>query len=95
MPHTFSRTQALFKDFSKSFNDADEVILLPIYASAREKKGKVSSEDLAKKIKNARYNSSLQTCANYLKKKTQKNDVVILMGAGDAFRIWKLLRITN
>jgi len=95
MPHTFSRTRALFNDFSQSFVNADEVIFLPIYASAREIKGKVSSKDLAKKIKNARYSPSLQACANDLRKEVQKNYVVILMGAGDAFRIWKLLRITH
>ena len=35
-PHTFSRTQALLGEFARSFDDADQVVLLDIYA-AREK----------------------------------------------------------
>ena len=35
-PHTYSRTQALLADFAHSFDDADQVIVLDIYA-AREK----------------------------------------------------------
>ena len=35
-PHTYSRTQALLQDYAHSFDDADQVLLLDIYA-AREK----------------------------------------------------------
>jgi UDP-N-acetylmuramate--alanine ligase len=35
-PHTFSRTIALLDEFAQSFTDADQVIVLPIYA-ARER----------------------------------------------------------
>ncbi len=49
-PHLYSRTKLLLNDFAKSFNEADELILLPIYA-AREKEDKtISSEFLASKI---------------------------------------------
>lgn len=96
MPHTYTRTKALLDNFAASFINADEVIILPIYASAREKRGGVSSEDLANKIgKKARYIASVNTCASYLKQRINKNDIVVLMGAGDAFRVWDALRITN
>lgn len=36
MSHTYSRTQALLKEFSESFDSADVVILHKIYSSARE-----------------------------------------------------------
>jgi len=91
MPHTFSRTQVLFDDFTRSFTNADEVILLPIYASARETKGTVTSKDLAKKIKNAHFIASMEQCAKTLQQSTIKNNVVILMGAGDTFRVWDIL----
>ena len=91
MPHTFSRTQVLFDDFTRSFTNADEVILLPIYASAREKNGNVTSGDLAKHIPNARSVVSLEQCAKMLQQSISKNNVVILMGAGDAFRVWDIL----
>lgn len=35
-PHTLSRTQALWQEFAKSFNGADEVLFLPIFTSKRE-----------------------------------------------------------
>lgn len=36
MSHTYSRTQALLKEFAASFDSADQVILHKIYSSARE-----------------------------------------------------------
>ena len=50
-PHTFTRTEALLNDFAKSFNDADEIYLLDIFGSAREKQGGITSDDLAVAIK--------------------------------------------
>lgn len=90
-PHTFTRTKALFDDFVQSFNDADEVIVLDIYGSAREKQGGVSSADLAKKIeqsgKRTQYIPTLDECEKYLRNTISRRDVVVLMGAGDVFRI--------
>lgn len=37
-PHTFSRTKALFNDFTSAFSDADIAILTDVYPSARERK---------------------------------------------------------
>jgi len=100
-PHTFTRTKALFKEFSKSFGNTNELIVLDIYGSAREKQGGVSSRDLVKEI--VRFNTknnikqkvhhipSLETVHGYLRKNLKKNDLVLLMGAGDVFRIGKEL----
>lgn len=92
-PHTFTRTKALLDDFAKSFNDADEVIVLDIYGSAREEQGGAHSSDLVEKIKvNSKelkvgYIPTLKECEEYLRKNIERDDVVILMGAGDVFRI--------
>lgn len=92
-PHTFTRTKALFKDFVKSFNDADELVVLDIYGSAREKQGGVHSRDLVKEIKknkdekSVRYIPTLEKAENYLRNTAGPNDVILLMGAGDVFRI--------
>ncbi len=90
-PHTFTRTKALLNDFARSFDLADEVIVLDIYGSAREKQGGVHSRDLVVKIKeqgkNARYIPDLKSAQNYLRSCLGPNDLVILMGAGDVFRI--------
>ncbi|MFA6551737.1 MAG: UDP-N-acetylmuramate--L-alanine ligase [Patescibacteria group bacterium] len=113
MPHMFSRTKVLLDDFSKSFDNADEILILPTYSSARENKIYEISEDLVKKIKerchsrpsrrseakadessndiDIKYLSSIKSCADYLKSKVKKQDVVVLMGAGDTFRVWDTL----
>ncbi len=100
-PHTFTRTKALFKDFVTSFALTDELIILDIYGSAREKQGGVSSAQLAKKIKE--YNqqqgikqkvkaiATIPQVATYLKKKLNRQDVLLLMGAGDIFRVADIL----
>jgi UDP-N-acetylmuramate--alanine ligase len=44
-PHTYSRTQTLFFEFSRAFDDADEVLVTEIYAS-REAKQEFSSAEV-------------------------------------------------
>jgi len=98
-PHTYSRTKALFSDFSNSFNLADKVYITPIYASAREKKDfSVSGNKLAQAIKkynqNTYYVKDKKDLIEKLKKDLKKNDMVITLGAGDIFT-WhdKLIKI--
>lgn len=96
-PHTFTRTKALLDDFAKSFDNADEVIVLDIYGSVREKQGGVHSKDLVEKLKiqnsklKINYIPDLKKCEEYLRENIERGDVVILMGAGDVFRIGESL----
>jgi UDP-N-acetylmuramate--alanine ligase len=46
-PHTFSRIRALYADFMASFYEADEVLVLPIYAAREIDDGTLTSQDLA------------------------------------------------
>ncbi len=99
-PHTYSRTAALFSDFVTSFKDTDVLVVLDIYSSARETAGtrsKISHLKLAqaivshnKKIKKAQSVlplSDLEKATEFLKKSIKSEDIVVLMGAGDVFRI--------
>lgn len=96
-PHTYTRTKALFADFASSFADTDELIVLDIYGSAREKKGGVSSGQLVKAIKerNKKTNTvqsvenikDMLSVSRYLRRHLKKNDILVLMGAGDVFRV--------
>ncbi len=96
-PHTFTRTKVLFDEFAGSFKDTDELIVLDIYGSAREKQGKVHSKDLVEKIgirnkeleirQNILHIPTLDKCEEYLRENVERDDVVVLMGAGDVFRI--------
>ncbi|MFA6136006.1 MAG: Mur ligase domain-containing protein [Candidatus Paceibacterota bacterium] len=88
-PHLYSRTKILFKDFLKSFSDADEIIFLPIYA-AREKQDKsISSQKLfnSLKHKNKFYFNSFGEVDKFLKTHLKKGNILLTMGAGDVFKI--------
>ncbi len=86
-PHTYSRTLALFDEFSKSFSDADEVILLDIYAAREKNENKITSKDLGDKIRSYNktcYNAeSFDDSISYLKGKVNKGDIIMFIGAGD------------
>jgi UDP-N-acetylmuramate--alanine ligase len=93
-PHTFTRTKKFLLEFSKSFSLSDELIVLDIYGSAREKQGGVSSADLVKLVKKyspqvvSKNISGISAVAKYLStKKLNENDIILLMGAGDVFRV--------
>jgi len=96
-PHTFTRTKSLFNDFAKSFSEVDELILLDIYGSAREEQGGIHSLDLKNKILEnepnlkIEYIPTLKEAESYLRKHLNSEYVVILMGAGDVFRIGERL----
>jgi UDP-N-acetylmuramate--alanine ligase len=103
-PHLFSRTKLLLNDFAKSFGDADQVLILPIYYAREEDDGSISSEILAQKINhaegrageishNAKAFPDFDLAEVYLKEylhleapNIDKN-VVITMGAGEAFKV--------
>ena len=95
-PHTFSRTKVFLKDFGSAFFEADKVLILDIYGSAREKKGKISSRDLVKKLEknkiDVHYTPSIFECRRFFKNiiKVNRNKpqkyILLTMGAGD---VWK------
>lgn len=102
-PHTFTRTKTFFDDFARSFADADHVIILDIYGSAREAQGGVHSQDLVAAINKIApehgkgaatyYIPTIAEAATYLRDHAQKGDVVITMGAGDVWKVGELLAI--
>ncbi len=50
-PHTYTRTKTLFNEFTTAFNDADELILMDIYALREKDTGLVSSDELGDAIR--------------------------------------------
>lgn len=90
-PHTYTRTQALLRDFAQAFTESDIVLLTDIYASAREKPiAGITGETLAQATvgshANVFYVKDREGAARYLDKHTEPGDVVIFMGAGDIYR---------
>ena len=99
-PHTYSRTKALFKDFvevlGSNLQETDQLLILDIFASAREKKDdSISSQALVKAIQDkfpqckVLYLKNLEALASYIKK--NKFDLTITVGAGDIYKVYELL----
>ena len=91
-PHLYSRTKALFDDFAKSFEKADQILLLPIYFAREEKDESVSSEKLAKAItetgKNAQAFLNFENAENFVRAlNLDSKDVFVTMGAGEAYKV--------
>jgi UDP-N-acetylmuramate--alanine ligase len=87
-PHTYSRTQTLFFEFSRAFGDADEVLVTEIYAS-REAAQEFSSAEVVSAMphSSARYTGSLEDTTKYLLKHLRSGDVLLVLSAGDADQI--------
>jgi len=91
-PHTYTRTKALLSEFAQSFDDADSVIVLPIYGSAREVQGGVSSEDLVQAINRfiphkAETGESIEQVTLELEKDMGRSDLIVTLGAGNVWEI--------
>ena len=87
-PHTYSRTQTLFFEFSRAFKDADEVIVTEVYA-AREPKQDFTSAEIVSAMPNlsARYIAALPEVSKYLIGNLRPGDVVLVLSAGDADQV--------
>ncbi len=93
-PHTYSRTQALFDDYTRAFEFADHVLVTDIYA-AREKAApdSITGGAMAAAIvhPDAQHTPSLDDTAQALIERVTSPAVVIIMSAGDAPRIGQVL----
>jgi UDP-N-acetylmuramate--alanine ligase len=91
-PHRFSRTKALFAEFTTAFYQADFLFLLPIYAASEDPLEGVDSEHLMEGIKEkghheVRLFSDRSDLLSYLKAFLKAGDVLVTLGAGD---VWKV-----
>lgn len=92
-PHQASRTRQLFDDFSTAFEHADVVLLPDIYSvrDTEADQAAVGSSVLAERIaqsgKQSMYLPSMREVTDYLAANTTEGDLVVVMGAGD---VWKV-----
>ncbi|MCO5730297.1 UDP-N-acetylmuramate--L-alanine ligase [Rhizobium sp. SSA_523] len=87
-PHRYSRLSSLFEDFVTCFNDADSIILSPVYAAGEEPIDGISSEILASRIRagghrDVRYIESPAGLADMIAGIAKPGDFVVLLGAGN------------
>jgi UDP-N-acetylmuramate--alanine ligase len=94
-PHLYSRTKLLLNEFAESFSDADEVIVVPIYAAREMPDPEITAKKLAQAIKahhkNVRVLDVFSAVEKYIRTTIQKDDIIVTMGAGDVFKIGESL----
>ena len=87
-PHRYSRVASLFEDFAGCFNDADTIMIAPIYAAGEDPIEGVSAEELVSRIKSAghrdaRFVSGPQDIAPVVAGLAKPGDFVVMLGAGN------------
>jgi len=94
-PHLYSRTAQMLNEFAEALRLADSVIVADIYAAREPDEGIVSSAKLAALIPGARAVSDFGEIAEILRKEVQPNDLILTMGAGDAYQVGEMLVVNN
>jgi len=92
-PHTYSRTKNLLQETADSFSNADQVIITDIYASREQDDGSVHAQDVvaASSHPHIQHIGGLAQVAAALTKWVQSGDVVVVMGAGDSYKVGEML----
>jgi UDP-N-acetylmuramate--alanine ligase len=87
-PHRYSRLEALMEDFQNAFNDADVVLVAPVYPAGEEPIEGVDSDALVEGLRAhghrmVRAVSDSGELCRALRDLAAEGDMIICMGAGD------------
>ena len=96
-PHRYTRTRDLMDDFLGAFDDAHEVLLLPIYAAGEAEIAGISTESLCEGMKSRGHRSvgicaDLNTARRAAEVALSEGKIVILMGAGSIGSLAQAMR---
>lgn len=91
-PHTFSRTHALMDEFATAFESADRLYVADIYPARETDNLGISGETLALRVgEKAEHISGFENIARELNSSVYPGDVVVVMGAGDVYKVFDFL----
>jgi len=95
-PHRYTRTQALFDDFTRSFYQSDALLVLPIYAAGEKRIEGLSGQDLCEGIKAHGHKEvfcagDAKSAITYLKANLKPGDLLLTLGAGDVWQVGEQL----
>jgi UDP-N-acetylmuramate--alanine ligase len=92
-PHTYSRTKVLLEEFRQAFEQADHVIVLPIYAARETDTLGIRSADVVAAMPHPDVHcaESLEEAVVWLGTEVRPGDVVLTLGAGDGYRVGEWL----
>jgi len=87
-PHRYTRLRDLFDDFSACFNDADTVIIAPVFAAGEQPIEGVGYRDLARNIRalghrDVRVIEGAGELASLVANRAKSGDYVVFLGAGN------------
>jgi UDP-N-acetylmuramate--alanine ligase len=91
-PHRYTRTRALFDEFSRAFYQSDVLLVLPIYAASEDPIEGVSAAGLCGGIqahghKQVACVSDIDAAVAHLRSLLAPGDLLLTLGAGD---VWKV-----
>jgi UDP-N-acetylmuramate--alanine ligase len=91
-PHRYTRTRALFDEFSRAFYQSDALVVLPIYAASEDPIEGVSGQALCEGIKAHGHKQvtcvdGIPAAVSHLKTRVAPGDLLLTLGAGD---VWKV-----
>ena len=91
-PHRFTRTKALFDEFTKAFRDVDILIINDIYPASEEPIAGINSAALCEAIRqtgqtHVKYIAQAESTVKYLLKTVKSQDTVLTLGAGSIYKI--------
>jgi UDP-N-acetylmuramate--alanine ligase len=91
-PHRYTRTRALFDDFTRAFYATDQLVLVPIYAASEKPLEGVSHTALCEGIqahghKDVACAADFEVALDLIQSRLQPGDIVLTLGAGD---VWQL-----
>jgi UDP-N-acetylmuramate--alanine ligase len=87
-PHRYSRLGGLMDEFAQAFNDADQVLVTPVYAAGETPVEGVSAEALVERLRARGHRAagtvdSADALAALLAEEAVAGDLVVCLGAGD------------
>jgi len=94
-PHRYSRTQALFDEFTRAFYQSDLLVVLPIYAAGEKEIPGTDGHSLYKGIKahghrNVVFKEDFQATVDYLDEVSKAGDILLTLGAGDVLKVGEM-----
>jgi UDP-N-acetylmuramate--alanine ligase len=95
-PHRYTRTRALFDEFSRGFYQSDLLFVLPIYPAGEAVIEGVDARRLCEGIqahghKEAIFEEGIESVASRLKRTLKKGDVLLTLGAGDVWKVGEII----
>lgn len=92
-PHTYSRTRLLLEPFRAAFGEAEHVLVTEVYAAREPVERDFSTQDVIRNMSHpdVRFVPGFDQAVAYLSASLRPGDVLVVLSAGDADRIGRMV----